>query len=120
MRMSIRFPKDSKDPTKGFREVNVTLTASDLRECIEKAENIRARFVKCMADKIIEQLARDWCRAMGSLSEECIEAYMFNQGEAMRDNIESAIKFWLVGIAEILKKCGRSWQCVIVEYGTAS
>lgn len=120
MRMSIRFPKDPKNPTKGFREINVTLTASDLRECIEEAENIRERFVKCMADKIIEQLARDWCRAVGSLSEECIEVYMFNQGEAMRNNIESAIKVWIVGIAEILKKCGRNWQCVIAEYGTAS
>lgn len=120
MRMSIRFPKDPKDPTKGFREINVTLTASDLRECIEEAENIRERFVKCMADKIIEQLARDWCEAMNSLSEECIEVYMFNQGEAMRNNIESAIKVWIVGIAEILKKCGRNWPCVIAEYGTAS
>lgn len=119
MRMSIRFPKDPKDPTKGFREISVTLTASDLRECIEEA-NIRERFVKCMADKIIEQLARDWCRVMGSLSEECIETYMFNQGEAMRDNIESAIKIWIIRIAEILKSCGRNWQCVIAEYGTAS
>ena len=86
----------------------------DLRKCCD--EKTRQGFISCLVDQVIEKLALDYCRAMGRGGErECVEMYVVNQGEAMRSNIEAAVKMWLVKMAEVLKECGRNRACIMTR-----
>ena len=122
MKVAVYFPRDSRDPRKGVKVEEVEVPSITIRECIKGSEGNRSRFVDCIADYIIEQLARRYCRAViGEVREECVANYVYNQGEAVRGNVEAAVKSMLLQVAEILKQCGRNRVCIMAKlYGESA
>lgn len=119
MRVEVAFPRDSRDPKKGFKTEVVEVTAVELRECFEEAREAgrnRERFIDCVRQKICEELASRYVRSMGAAEESPLyEQYMLSQCEAMRENIEAAVKKWLIDMAELLKRCNRRRECIVAE-----
>ena len=116
MKFKVRFPRDSKNPLKGMTEVVVEIGPIAIRDCFEQSGGNKIRFVDCIADLIVASLATEWCRSMGvprERMEECIEVYSLNQGERIRENVEAAVKMWIIESADILKKCDRKRTCIM-------
>lgn len=122
MKVTVYFPRDSRNPRKGVKVEEVEVPSITIRECIKGSEGNRSRFVDCIADYIIEELAIRYCRAViGEVREECVTNYVYNQGEAIRGNVEAAVKSMLLQVAEILKRCGRNRACIMAGlYGESA
>lgn len=119
MKVEVAFPRDSKDVGKGFKTEVVEITAAELRECLEEARGAgrnRERLIDCIRQKICEELASRYVRAMGATEESPMyELYLLNQCEAMRENIEAAVKKWLIDMAELLRRCNKRKECIVAE-----
>ena len=107
MKITVYYPKDSKDVSKGFRVVEYEV---DIKDCLE----VRTldRFVDCVTELVIHKAAEDFCGQYGEYMDKCIEEYIYKQGEAMRPNVEIAVRMEIQRLAEIIQKCKKDKRCI--------
>jgi hypothetical protein len=107
MKITVYYPRNSKDVSKGFRVVEYEVS---IKECLEV--RMLSRFVDCVADLVIHKAAENFCRQYGEFMDKCIEEYIYKQGEAMRPNIEIAVRMSIQRTAEIIQKCKKDKRCI--------
>ncbi|AML61154.1 hypothetical protein A0E62_gp08 [Pyrobaculum filamentous virus 1] len=118
MKVIIFFPQEGG---KTVRQEVVMLETVDVRNCFEESRKMRSRFVECMYELICHELARKYADAMCGLNPECwnqmYDKYVYSQCEAMRENIEAAVKKLIIDWAELIKECGKRRDCIEAKLG---
>jgi len=118
----IRYWRDSRDVTKGAKEIFEYLTDSDVEEYFEKLSKYRRveRAAEEICERIVEREAEKFAKAMCGNNEECFD-HMYNewfdkQGVRVRRQcVVAFVKFTgfiALDVAECVKKCGEDRECV--------
>ena len=115
MRVVILFPRDSKRIGRGFREEVFEVPPEILREMFEVYRETRNvnRAIDVPCSWVAKEAARRWCKSMGREGDEsCIDEYLDKQGERIIEQCEPSARQWIAEVAECIKKCGRSRECL--------
>jgi len=122
LKITIRYWRDSRDPSKGA----VTKTVEVPRDVVvamfeeyKKSRNIR-RAIDEVCGWLVQSEAEAYARSMCGEDKECFERYyelwIERQGVNVERQCEAAVKLWLANVAEALsecaKKCNKDRSCM--------